>query len=115
MLSCDALQFCFVVLAFSEIKSDDPEWFFLSPRDFKYSNSTRSNRATERGYWKATGKDRNIKVRGTNDVIGTKKTLVFYKGRVPNGVKTNWVIHEYHDAKLHVNQVFFVLFLRSQD
>ncbi|KAK4268977.1 hypothetical protein QN277_022193 [Acacia crassicarpa] len=95
--------------AFSMIKSDDPEWFFFSPRDYKYSNSTRSNRATMCGFWKSTGKDRNIKVRGSNEVIGTKKTLVFYRGRVPNGVKTHWVIHEYHAVTFPSDQRTFVL------
>ncbi|KAI9090340.1 hypothetical protein K1719_028675 [Acacia pycnantha] len=95
--------------AFSMIKSDDPEWFFFSPRDYKYSNSTRSNRATMCGYWKSTGKDRNIKVRGSNEIIGNKKTLVFYRGRVPHGVKTHWVIHEYHAVTFPADQRTFVL------
>lgn len=86
--------------AFSKVKSDDQEWFFFSPLCLKLTKNTRNrcNRKTEAGYWKLTGKDRNIKIRGTNNVIGTKKTLVFYKGRSSHGVKTNWVIHEYHAA-----------------
>ncbi|KAJ1390789.1 NAC domain [Sesbania bispinosa] len=75
----------------------------------EYTNSSRSNRTTKAGYWKATGKDRNIKTRGTNNVIGTKKTLVFYRGRVPHGVKTNWVIHEYHAITFPVDKRTFVL------
>ncbi|RDX66749.1 NAC domain-containing protein 91, partial [Mucuna pruriens] len=82
----------------SAIRFDGPEWFFFSPVDFKYSNSKRLNRTTKCGFWKATGKDRDIRSRDTNNVIGTKKTLVFYEGRVRRGVKSNWVIHEYHDA-----------------
>ncbi|CAL8124179.1 unnamed protein product [Prunus armeniaca] len=74
----------------------DMEWFFFSRRDYKYMNSNRSNRATPHGSWKITGKERMIRARGSNAVIGTKRTMTFYERGVPKSKKTNWVMHEYN-------------------
>ncbi|CAG7877201.1 hypothetical protein BRARA_E02353 [Brassica rapa] len=71
----------------------EKEWYFFSLRDRKYPTGLRTNRATEAGYWKTTGKDKEIYRSGV--LVGMKKTLVFYKGRAPKGEKSNWVMHEY--------------------
>ncbi|XP_021901843.1 NAC domain-containing protein 7-like isoform X2 [Carica papaya] len=69
------------------------EWYFFSHKDKKYPTGTRTNRATKAGFWKATGRDKAIYTR--HSLIGMRKTLVFYKGRAPNGQKSDWIMHEY--------------------
>jgi hypothetical protein len=71
------------------------EWYFFSFRDRKYATGSRTNRATKTGYWKATGKDREVRSPATRAVVAMRKTLVFYQGRAPNGVKSCWVMHEF--------------------
>ncbi|KAH7667405.1 NAC domain-containing protein [Dioscorea alata] len=102
----------------SKAKFGEREWYFFTPRDRKYPNGVRPNRAAASGYWKATGTDKPIyatsssssssssttttttsltptTVTHPHSCIGVKKALVFYKGKPPKGSKTNWIMHEY--------------------
>ncbi|KAJ4847796.1 hypothetical protein Tsubulata_009922 [Turnera subulata] len=76
----------------------EQEWYFFSPRDRKYPNGARPNRAATSGYWKATGTDKPVLTSGGTQKVGVKKALVFYGGKPPKGTKTNWIMHEYRLA-----------------
>ncbi|KAF8012533.1 hypothetical protein BT93_I0636 [Corymbia citriodora subsp. variegata] len=77
----------------SIIPKDDQvqEWWFFCPH-----TPDRVKRSTPSGYWKKTGVDQKVKDRNTDSVIGNKKILVFHRGQGKKGIKTNWVMHEYH-------------------
>ncbi|KAJ8529147.1 hypothetical protein K7X08_035982 [Anisodus acutangulus] len=81
----------------------EQEKYLFSTREVKYPNGNRSNRATNSGYWKATGIDKQIVISSSKGqqqqlVAGLKKTLVFYRGKSPQGCRTNWIMHEYRLA-----------------
>ncbi|EOA13803.1 hypothetical protein CARUB_v10026898mg [Capsella rubella] len=78
---------------------EQKEWYFFSHKDKKYPTGTRTNRATVAGFWKATGRDKAVYL--NSKLIGMRKTLVFYRGRAPNGQKSDWIIHEYYSLESH--------------
>ncbi|KAG1331143.1 NAC domain-containing protein 48 [Cocos nucifera] len=104
---CTGLPISVAVIAEIDLYKFDPwqlpgmalygekEWYFFSPRDRKYPNGSRPNRAAGSGYWKATGADKPI---GSPKTVAIKKALVFYAGKAPKGLKTNWIMHEYRLA-----------------
>uniref|UniRef100_A0A0D9XAY4 NAC domain-containing protein n=1 Tax=Leersia perrieri TaxID=77586 RepID=A0A0D9XAY4_9ORYZ len=91
----------------SRLRSRDSQWYFFSRLDRKHANRARTNRATAGGYWKTTGKDREV--RHGPRTVGFKKTLVFHAGRAPKGERTNWVMHEYRLEGEGIPQDSFVV------
>ncbi|KAF2307656.1 hypothetical protein GH714_030620 [Hevea brasiliensis] len=73
----------------------DPEqWFFFVPRQESEAHGGKQNRLTTTGYWKSTG-SLGFVYSSNNRCVGVKRTMVFYKGRVPNGQNTEWKMNEY--------------------
>ncbi|CAH8346280.1 unnamed protein product [Eruca vesicaria subsp. sativa] len=75
------------------LRTGDLKWYFFCPRLKKYPNGGKANRSTESGYWKTTGKDRDVTY--NDEVVGKIRTLIFHYGKTPRGERTDWVIHEY--------------------
>lgn len=101
-----------MIAALSMIKSKDPVWYFLSPKEYKSPKKSLTKRTTPSGFWKSTGKDRKVKEEKRRDgiVIGIKKTLVYHEGKSSNAVPTPWIMHEYHITCLPLaDQVTFCL------
>ncbi|XP_072970551.1 NAC domain-containing protein 104-like isoform X2 [Typha angustifolia] len=65
------------------------QWYF-------FNRISTQSRASPNGYWSPTGVDKPITSAGRD--VGVKKTLAFYVDgdRPLKGIKTNWVMHEYH-------------------
>ena len=78
--------------------ASEQEQYYFNLRERKYPSGSRQNRAASSGYWKATGRDKQITVGRGGQVVGMKKVLVFYKGKPPRGCRTDWIMHEYRLA-----------------
>jgi hypothetical protein len=87
----DVTELCKIQADTNEKQTD---YYFFSRKDKKYPTGNRANRATTKGFWKATGRDKPIYTK-LQTLIGMRKTLVFYEGRAPHGVKTDWIMHEF--------------------
>ncbi|CAH2072099.1 unnamed protein product [Thlaspi arvense] len=96
----------------SKIKSKDHTWFFFSRKEYTSAKKKTFKRTTRYGYWKATGKDRTIfkeNDRRNGIEIGIKKTFVYHQGKVSSGIRTPWVMHEYHITCLPLHQRTYVI------
>ncbi|CAL9764285.1 unnamed protein product [Musa acuminata subsp. burmannicoides] len=60
-------------------------WYFFTSRS--------EDRASVSGYWNPVGTD-EVVISGNKDV-GVKTTLKYYIGQPPDGIRTNWLMHEY--------------------
>ncbi|KAA8531084.1 hypothetical protein F0562_005793 [Nyssa sinensis] len=67
--------------------SSGNRWYFFSQMI--------ENRVTENGYWKQLDIDEPVVTSATKNV-GIKKNLVFFMGETPGGIKTDWIMQEYH-------------------
>ncbi|XP_023644273.1 protein BEARSKIN1 [Capsella rubella] len=77
-------------------KGNDTEWFFISERNKKKKGKGGINqkRGGNGGYWHAKVATKDV-YDGQGNIIGYKSPLTYYVGKQPNGVKTDWLMHEY--------------------
>uniref|UniRef100_M8BQ66 NAC domain-containing protein 90 n=1 Tax=Aegilops tauschii TaxID=37682 RepID=M8BQ66_AEGTA len=69
-------------------------WFYFCARQDGEARGGRPSRTTPSGYWKAAGTP-GLVYSADGRPVGTKKTMVFYRGRAPAGAKTKWKMNEY--------------------
>ncbi|GMI67822.1 Arabidopsis NAC domain containing protein 104, xylem NAC domain 1 [Hibiscus trionum] len=68
----------------------------LSGKRYFFFSQTMENRVLENGYWKQLDFEEPIFSAGSEKKIGVKKHYEFFIGEAPLGVKTNWLMQEYH-------------------
>lgn len=75
--------------------SRDLKWYFFCPRGRKYATGARTNRSTDFGFWKTTGKDRPVIYK--DEPVGMIRSLIFHRrlDGERKSERTDWVMHEY--------------------
>ncbi|KAJ8751944.1 hypothetical protein K2173_000690 [Erythroxylum novogranatense] len=69
-------------------------YFFYKAKDNEISQGKRK-RSVGSGCWKRAGKIKQVVASGSNQAVGTRKTLVFCDGKHSNETKTKWIMHEF--------------------
>ncbi|OAY64137.1 NAC domain-containing protein 68 [Ananas comosus] len=73
------------------------EWYFFTPRDRKYPNGSRPNRAAGRGYWKATGPTSPSCPRDPAPPRDQESPRLLLRQGPPRR-QDDWIMHEYRLA-----------------
>ncbi|XP_021822632.1 NAC domain-containing protein 41-like [Prunus avium] len=89
---------------------DLPEFFFSEP-DYMSPNGDSCHRTTNEGFYRSTGKPREIEDELSKAVIGEKRYMPFHEGRAPEHKLTKYVLHQFsltktERAKLATNREF---------
>ncbi|GLJ41684.1 hypothetical protein SUGI_0862740 [Cryptomeria japonica] len=90
-------------------KMGEQDWYFFSLRDRKYPTGLRTNRATQAGYWKATGKDREV-FKGRTSILeellrSGKRCRLRWINYLRPGVKRRNYSYEEEQTILQLHQV----------
>ncbi|KAE8663621.1 NAC domain-containing protein 67-like isoform X2 [Hibiscus syriacus] len=68
----------------------------LSGKRYFFFSQTMENLVLEKGYWKKLDFEQPIFSSGSGKKVGVKKPHGFFMGEAPFGIKTNWLMQEYH-------------------
>ena len=77
---------------------EEKEKYFFCSSEIRYPKSVRSSRTSGAGFWKATGKEKQVFSSRGRQIVGSKRTFVFYLGKSSSSEKTDWIMHEYRLA-----------------
>ncbi|CAO2172602.1 unnamed protein product, partial [Urochloa humidicola] len=83
--------------------ADGERFFFHRPATRCWRKGGGAARAAGTGVWRPSGKEKLIVSPRCKRPVGTKRTLVFCRGRGAAGARTGWAMHEYRllPAGLH--------------
>lgn len=73
--------------------SDQERYFFIKKAN--YGSRHRTVIPTRAGFWRVIGPEKQIVCSKTMPLVGIKRTLVFYEGKITRVSKTDWIMHEY--------------------
>ena len=83
--------------------ADGERFFFHRPATRCWRKGGGAARAAGAGFWRPSGKEKLVVSPRCKRPVGTKRTLVFCRGRARGAARTDWAMHEYRllPAGLH--------------